>query len=106
MNQLTAEELKQKIENGESFVLDLYATWCGPCKMMLNILESVNGTEAMKNYNIYKFDVDSDRDFVRENFALRSVPTIKFFQEGKEVFSKSGVMSQTEITNQISILQS
>jgi thioredoxin 1 len=106
MIQLTTEELKQKIDDGENFVLDLYATWCGPCKMMLNILESVSGTEAMKNYNIYKFDIDSDRDFVIENFSLRSVPTVKIFQEGKEVFSKVGVMSQTEITNQISILHS
>lgn len=106
MTQLTTEELKQKIEAGENFVLDLYATWCGPCKMMLSILENVNGTEAMKNYNIYKFDIDSDRDYVIQNFGLRSVPTVKIFQEGREVFSKVGVMTKTEITNQISILHS
>ena len=35
---LTTQELKQKIESGENFILDLYATWCGPCKVMLNNL--------------------------------------------------------------------
>lgn len=104
MIQLTTEELKQKIEEGENFVLDLYATWCGPCKMMMNILESVNGSEPMKDYNIYKFDIDSDRDFVIEQFNLRSVPTVKIFQKGKEVYSKVGVMSSTELTGQIAIL--
>ena len=42
MLQLTTKELKEKISNGENFVLDLYATWCGPCKVMLTNLEKVN----------------------------------------------------------------
>ena len=42
MEQLTTSELRNKIENGENFVLDLYATWCGPCKVMLNNLSKVN----------------------------------------------------------------
>ncbi len=80
MEQLTTSELKQKIENKENFVLDLYATWCGPCKVMLNNLGKVN--ESLINesvdrpkYGIYKFDVDSDMDFMRE-LGIRSVPTI------------------------------
>jgi thiol-disulfide isomerase/thioredoxin len=42
MQQLTTAELKQKISEGENFVLDLFATWCGPCKIMLNNLTKVN----------------------------------------------------------------
>ena len=42
MQQLTTEQLKEKMQNGENFVLDLYATWCGPCKIMLSNLEKVN----------------------------------------------------------------
>jgi thioredoxin 1 len=103
MQQLTAEEIKGKIEQGENFVLDLFATWCGPCKVMLRNLESVSESlikesNGSPNYNVYKFDVDSDLNFSRE-LGVRSVPTIKIYKEGKEVYSKPGVMSPTEVLN-------
>lgn len=104
MEQLTTQQLKQKIDNGENFVLDLFATWCGPCKIMLNTLEKVNESLLKEsigepNYKIYKYDIDSDREYVVNELGIRSVPTIKIFKEGKEVFSKAGVMSQMEISN-------
>lgn len=101
MQQLTAEEIKGKIQQGESFVLDLFATWCGPCKVMLRNLEEVNESLIKESnnspsYNIYKFDVDSDLSFSRE-LGVRSVPTIKIYKEGKETFSKPGVMMPAEV---------
>ena len=102
MEQLTTQQLKQKINDGEDFVLDLYAVWCGTCKVMLNNLlkvkESITLTsESKPTYNFYKYDIDSDRDFVMQELGIRSVPTIKIFKEGKEVFSKAGVMSPPEV---------
>jgi thioredoxin 1 len=103
MEQLSTQQLKNKIEGGESFVLDLFATWCGPCKIMLNTLDKVNESlikeSTEPNYKIYKYDIDSDREFVVNELGIRSVPTIKIFKEGQEVFSKAGVMSQTEVLN-------
>lgn len=101
MEQITTEELKKKIENKENFVLDLFATWCGPCKIMLNNLNRVNESlnDKDSNYKIYKYDIDSDREFVVSELNIRSVPTIKLFKEGKEVFSKAGVMSPSEVLN-------
>jgi len=101
MRQITTNELREKIKNGENFVLDLYATWCGPCKVMLNNLTKVNESlikesASAPKYDIYKFDIDSDMDFVRE-LGVRSVPTIKIFKEGTEVFSKAGVMTSNEV---------
>ena len=101
MEQLTSDELREKINNGENFVLDLYATWCGPCKVMLNNLGKVNETLISEStdrpkYNIYKFDVDNDMKFMSE-LGIRSVPTIKIFKEGSEVFSRAGVMSPKEV---------
>jgi thioredoxin 1 len=101
MEQLTTNELREKIKNGENFVLDLYATWCGPCKVMLNNLAKVNESLISESidrpkYGVYKFDVDSDIDFMRE-LGIRSVPTIKIFKEGSEVYSKAGVLSPTEV---------
>lgn len=102
MQQLTTEELKQKIQNGENFVLDLFATWCGPCKIMLNNLSKVNESlikesNGSPSYNIYKYDIDTDKEFVMTELGIRSVPTIKIFKEGKEVFSKAGVMAPNEV---------
>jgi len=101
MEQLTTEQLKQKINLGENFVLDLFATWCGPCKIMLNNLTRVNESLIKEStsplYNIYKYDIDSDREFVMNELEVRSVPTIKIFKKGQEVFSRPGVMSPTEV---------
>lgn len=102
MQQITTDELKQKIQNGENFVLDLFATWCGPCKIMLNNLSKVNESlikesNGSPSYNIYKYDIDTDKEFVMTELGIRSVPTIKIFKEGKEVFSKAGVMSPNEV---------
>lgn len=102
MEQLTTTQLKEKIQNGETFLLDLYATWCGPCKTMLNNLKIISESDEKRNYQIYKYDIDSDRDFVIDYLKIRSVPTIKIFKEGNEVFSKSGVMSVSDVLNQMS----
>lgn len=104
MEQITTEQLKQKINNGENFVLDLFATWCGPCKIMLYNLEKVNESlinesKSSPKYSIYKLDIDSDREYVVNELQIRSVPTIKIFKQGKEVFSKPGVMTAPEVLN-------
>lgn len=101
MTQLTTEQLKNKIVEGENFVLDLFATWCGPCKVMLNNLNKVNESLITESdspkYKIYKYDVDEDREFAMNEMNIRSVPTIKIFREGKEVFTRTGVMSPNEV---------
>ena len=101
MQQLTSEELKEKIKSGENFILDLFATWCGPCKVMLGNLEKVNESLISESagapkYNVYKFDIENDMDYMRE-LGVRAVPTIKIFKEGTEVFSKPGVMQPAEV---------
>ena len=107
MQQLTTEQLKEKMQNGENFVLDLYATWCGPCKIMLTNLEKVNESLIKEStgeskYKIYKYDIDTDKEFVVSELGIRSVPTIKIFKEGKEVFSRPGVMTPREVLGLIS----
>jgi thioredoxin 1 len=101
MQQLTSEEIKQKINEGENFVLDLFAVWCGPCKVMLGNLERVNESlikesNGSPSYGIYKYDVESDMEFSKE-LGIRSVPTIKVFKNGGEVFSQAGVMTPNQV---------
>jgi thioredoxin 1 len=98
MTELSPEELKSKIENGETFLVDLFATWCGPCKIMLSNLEMVTKSP---NYNtavqVYKYNVESDIS-LSKTLGVKSVPTIKIFSDGKEVFNHVGVMSPDQIT--------
>ena len=97
--QLTSEELKQKINNKENFVLDLFATWCGPCKIMLGNLEKVNESLMKKGtpkYGVYKFDIEQDMDLMKE-WNVRGVPTIKIFENGEETFSRPGVMTPDQL---------
>jgi thioredoxin 1 len=100
MIQLTSEQIKEKMNSNENFVLDLYATWCGPCKIMLNNLDRAKTmlTESKtEEYNFYKFDIDSDKEFAMNELGIRSVPTIKFYKNGQEFHSKVGVMSPSEV---------
>jgi thioredoxin-like negative regulator of GroEL len=51
------------------------------------------------DYSFYKFDIDEDREFAMNELGIRSVPTVKFYKNGKEYHSKTGVMSPPELIN-------
>lgn len=96
MQQLTSSQVKEKIKNRENFVLDLFATWCGPCKTLMSNLErTVKPGETLP---VYKFDIDSDRDFAVSEMGVRSVPTLKVFKEGENTITKIGVVPTTELS--------
>lgn len=105
MQQLTTQELKEKINSQENFIVDFYADWCGPCKVMIRNLEkvqeSISLNQDVNNPNIYKFNIDMDKEFSMNEMGIRSIPTIKFFNNGEEYFSKTGIMQTSEIINLI-----
>ncbi len=96
MTQLTSQELKEKINNKENFMLDLFASWCGPCRVLMGNLGALEKSGEALPMNIYTLDIDSDRDFVME-LGVRSVPTLKVYKGGEEVYSNVGVMSQSQL---------
>lgn len=100
MEQLTTEQLKEKINNKESFLLDLYATWCGPCKVLMSSLDRIIN-ENDTTIPVYKFDVDSDHDFVRQEMNIRAVPTLKLFKNGELALTKTGVVPTPELTEML-----
>jgi len=100
MEQLTTEQLKEKINNKESFLLDLYATWCGPCKVLMSSLDRIVNENA-NTIPVYKFDVDSDHDFVRQEMNIRAVPTLKLFKNGELALTKTGVVPTPELTEML-----
>jgi thioredoxin len=92
MQELTAEQLREKMESGERFIIDYFATWCGPCKMLSRILETSGDKLGVP---IYKFDVDSDRTFTMEQ-NIRSVPTLKLYEGSSVVKSHTGVLQESQ----------
>jgi len=98
--EITAEQLKQKIENGDKLIVDFYANFCGPCKVMKPTFEKVAKEHKEENniVELYTFDVEKYQDYAIE-LGIRSVPTIKSFNGGNEVYSQSGIHGESMIKN-------
>lgn len=98
MKKLTSQQLKEKIENKESFVIDFYAIWCGPCKVLTKNFEILESKGV--DLPVYAFDVDSDREFILE-MGVRSVPTLKYIKDGTIIDTKVGVQNPDQLAESI-----
>lgn len=103
--EITSNELKTKISNGDKLVVDFYGTWCGPCQMLKPIFERVANDAIDKNsvVSYYTFDVDSDKEFAA-SLGIRSIPTVKSFSEGREITTQTGLLQETQLRNLENIL--
>lgn len=83
------------INTNDLVLVDFYADWCGPCKMMSPILQEVKATlqEAVK---IIKINVDQHQDLA-SHFMVRGVPTMMLFKKGKMLWRQSGVLSTADL---------
>ena len=96
--EITSIELKKKIESGEKFLVDFFTLWCGPCKVMKpwfeKVAEDMNAKDGTK---LYLFNIENDKEFAVNELGIRSVPTIKGFNEGKEVYHNVGVLRMEQL---------
>jgi thioredoxin 1 len=89
-----------EIINGNDLVLvDFYAEWCGPCKMMSPILQEVK-TNLKESVKIIKINVDQHQDLA-SHFMVRGVPTLMLFKTGKMLWRQSGVLNSKDLTTTI-----
>lgn len=89
-------DLKEKIKNGEKLIVEFWAEWCGPCKVMKPIFERVSNSNENDDVQMYTMDIDLNKE-AAIGFGIRSIPTIKVFNGGSVIGTKVGVLNETSI---------
>lgn len=80
-------------QQGKKVLVDFFATWCGPCKMLAPILEELDGVAPCK---IVKVDVDENRSLALQ-YAVASIPTLLVFRNGQLVNRSVGLISREDV---------
>ena len=76
-------------------IVDFWAEWCGPCKMLTPILEELSN-EMKNEINIVKVNLDENQDLAMK-YSIRSIPTLLLFKEGNLIDTKVGLLPKNEI---------
>lgn len=87
------------IKSEKPVLIDFSATWCGPCKMLAPILKQVKASLG-ERVTIFKIDVDKNQELASK-YQVRGVPTMILFQNGKQLWRQSGVLTKDEIIKTI-----
>ncbi len=100
--EISSVDLQQKINNGEKLMVEFWADWCGPCKMMKPIFEKVS-SENSSEVQMYTLNIDNNRE-VAASLGIRSIPTVKVFNSGQIVETKVGLLNETQIKGMVTEL--
>jgi len=84
------------LQSLQPVLVDYWAEWCGPCKMIAPILDEVAGSYQGK-LTIAKMNVDENRE-VPARFGIRGIPTLMLFKDGQLAATKVGAMSKAQLT--------
>ena len=98
MEILNEKNYKEKTEKG-LVVVDFFANWCGPCRMMSPILEDVQKDMGEK-VRIYKVDVDESENLARQ-FGIMSIPTILIYKDGEIVNKHIGLWMKDSMMEEL-----
>ena len=89
------KEFEEKVTSG-TVLVDFFATWCGPCKMLAPVLESMDKKGLLEGVLVLKVDVDELSDLARR-FHVQSIPTLLLFKDGKIVKTALGYMNENQL---------
>jgi len=87
------------INSEQPVLIDFYADWCGPCKMLSPIIQEV-AKELNGNARVLKIDVDKNQRLASK-LGIKGVPTMVIYQKGKIMWRQSGVMQKSEIVSKL-----
>jgi thioredoxin 1 len=90
-----AQTFRDLIQSGQPVLVDFYATWCGPCKVMSPVLKELK-EEVGDKLTIVKVDVDKQPDLAQA-LSVQGVPTFVLFKNGNPLWRQSGAMSKAQL---------
>jgi thioredoxin 1 len=100
--EVTDNNFEQLVNAGKPMVLDFWAEWCGPCRMVGPVID-VLAEEYAGRVTIGKIDVDSNDEVVSQ-FGIRNIPTVLFFKDGKMVDKLVGAAQKSDYVEKIDAL--
>lgn len=105
---MTVKEITQNPEakfeeimniKGKDIIIDFFATWCGPCKMLKPVLEAV-AAEKADTLEVYSVNIDDQAEFAIKN-NVTAVPTVLFIKDGEIKAREVGFMSKDEVLDHL-----
>jgi len=100
--EFTDENIKEIINSGKPVVIDFWAEWCGPCRMVGPLVEEL-AKEYEGRVHIGKMNVDDNTE-TPETYGIRNIPTILFFKDGLLVDKQIGATQKTVLSNKVEAL--
>lgn len=92
-------KFNELIQSERPVLIDFFATWCQPCKVMSSVLNTVK-RNVEEEARIVKIDIDQYQAIAAE-YGVRSVPTLLIFKKGEPLFRQSGVMDVNSLTAEL-----
>lgn len=97
VEELTKENFTEKIKDSKAIV-DFWASWCAPCRMMAPEFEAA--AKEVDGVVFFKVNVEEQQELAGQ-FGIRGIPTVIFFDSGKEKHRFSGARQKTDILNEV-----
>lgn len=96
---VTSQNFEEEVLKSDKTVLvDFYADWCGPCKMLAPVLEGLS--EKMDKVTFYKVNVDASSDLAGR-YGIQAIPNLVIFKDGKAVDQITGFVPEGEIVSRL-----
>ncbi|MBR3146962.1 MAG: thioredoxin [Eubacterium sp.] len=95
LQNLTEDTFDEAVKNASLAMVDVWATWCGPCKMMGPVVDKL-AEEYDGKVLVGKVDADEEMDLAQK-LGVISIPTLVFFKDGAEIDRKTGLTPESEL---------
>ncbi len=94
IKELTTENFKEEVASEQKTLVDFWAPWCGPCKILSPIVDEI--AETATDFKVGKVNVDEQIDIARE-FSIAAIPTLLVFRNGKVINKSVGLLTKDEV---------